>query len=220
MRQRDADAMAHFMSRNPLASSVSSMDSRAAEYQHPPPSPSAVSTTSTSGGNGSSTSTSASNKTQHRFIRSFLRPSASANALRNTGNLNGDAAVSITPTSGASSRLRSITLDHTPTGSGAESTSGSELEATKAPVRSESRTVAATSVGMAPSLSLGGRSQMLNANMAANGFANGGISGRTSPWAAFHSRERRTKTDPQQQQHAPPPETPVAGGQVHPRGRV
>lgn len=221
MRQRDADAMAHFMSRNPLTSSVSSMDSRTTEYQHPPPSPSATSTTSTSGGNGSSTS--ASNKLQHRVIRSLLRPSVSANALRmrHTSDMNGDAATSITPTSGANSRLRSTTLDHTPTGSGAESTSGSELDATtNVPPESEFWAAGAPrSAAMAPSLSLEGRNRMANTSTSTNGPVNGSVGGRTATWMVFHSRERRTKTDTQQQR-APSSELYAAEGQLLPRGRI
>ena len=220
MLRRDADAMAHFMSRNPLTSLISSMDSRAAEYQHPPPSPSAASTTSTSGGNGSSTSTSASNKPQHRFIRSLLRPSVSANALRarNTSSMNGGAAASITPTTGASSRLRSTTLDHTPTGSGAESTSGSEVDATNVSAPSKPRNTVTPSAAMAPSLSLGSRSQMANTNMNGlmNSFADGAGSGHMTPSAAVHPRERRTKLDIQ----LPASEPFVAGGRILPHSRV
>jgi hypothetical protein len=222
MLQRDADAMAHFMSRNQLTSLAPSMDSRTAEYQHPPPSPSTASTTSTSGGNGSSTG--ASNKPQHRFIRSLLRPSVSANALRagNTSDINGDAAASITPTTGATSRLRSTTLDHTPTGSGAESPSGSELDATNVPVTSKPPNPVAPSAAMAPSLSLGSRSQKANTNMMSglmSGFADGAVSGRTTPSTALHPRERRTKPDPQQQ-HVPLSEPFVAGSHILPCGRV
>jgi hypothetical protein len=202
MLQRDADAMAHFMSRNTLTSPIPLLNSRAAEYPHPLPSPSAASATSPSGGNGRSTS--ASNKPQHRFIRSLLRPSVSANALR-AGNK------SDIPTLGASSRLRSTTLDHTPTGSGAESTSGSELEATVL-VRSTARAPGA-SAAMTSSSSLGARTHVTNVNTPINGFAN------TRRTAQLDTSESQVIIDPRQQQILSPGLF-VTPAQMLPRGGV
>lgn len=92
MRQRDADAIAHFMSRNPLAASTSAVDTRPLA-EAPPPSPV--------------------HGARHRFMRSILRPSVSAMALRQ----NSESDASTTPTN---SRLRSTTLDNAPPGSGNE----------------------------------------------------------------------------------------------------
>lgn len=238
--------MAHFMSRNPLASSVSSMDTRALD---PPSSPTAL----TSAPGGGST------KASHRFMRNLLRPSVSAAALRSaTGSPGGNemplsprtptangipstgVAVSTPPTPTANSssfRMRSTTWDHTPTGSPSESQtqypSGSERDnsstgpSSPSPYtngfsRDPNSRPPASSAMMAPSLSSGSTASVRGRQRQTSGVSNGSSSGgmgRPVPGIMPAPRERRPKGELQQQQ-ALPDTHGVTTVQMFPRGRV